>query len=267
MKRRSFISRSLGVAAAATAGLSSTLVPQASAQAAPGRDYYELRVYRLKAGAQTAPLEAYLEKAAIPALNRMGIKPVGVFTEIEPKESPAVFVLLPSTDLGLLASAWLRLSTDPAYRAAAASYLETPKGSPAFERIDSWLLLAFSGMQRLEQPDYSKNGKPRLFELRTYESYSEAKGQKKVDMFNSGEIEVMHEIGLGPIFFGQALTGPNMPHLTYMTSGENAEEHKKHWDAFGKHPVWDKLKNDPQYADTVSKMLKWMLKPTAYSQI
>jgi len=252
---------------AAAAGLSPTLVPGAKAQAAPGRDYFELRVYRLKAGASTAPLEAYLEKAAIPALNRIGIKPVGVFTEIESKEAPAVFMLLPASDLGLLSSAWLRLNSDSAYRAAASAYLETPKGSPAFDRIDSWFLLAFTGMPHLGQPDYSKNLKPRLFELRTYESYSEAKAQKKVDMFNSGEIETMHQVGLGPIFYGQAITGPNLPHLTYMTSGETAEAHKAHWDAFGKHPVWEKLKNDPQYADTVSKITKWMLKPTAYSQI
>ncbi len=265
MKRRAFITQSL--TAVAAAGLSPAIVPAAQAQPASGRDYYELRVYRCKSGASTEALESYLEKAAIPALNRIGIKPVGVFTEIEAKDAPSVFVLLPSTDLNLLTSAWLRVGTDPAYRGAAASYLETPKSSPAFDRIDSWILLAFAGMQRLEQPDYSKNRKPRLFELRTYESYSEAKAQKKVDMFNSGEIETMHQVGLGPIFFGQALNGPNLPHLTYMTSGENAEVHKQHWDAFGKHPVWEKLKNDPQYADTVSKMSKWMLKPTAYSQI
>jgi hypothetical protein len=265
MKRRAFISQSITVAAAA--GLSPALVPAARAEAATGREYYELRVYRLKAGASTAALESYLEKAAIPALNRLGIKTIGVFSEIEPKEAPAIFMLLPSPDLTLLTSAWLRLSTDAAYRGAAAAYLETPKGTPAFERIDSWLMLAFAGMPHLGQPEYCKNRKPRLFELRTYESYSEAKAQKKVDMFNNGEVDTMLQVGLGPIFFGQALTGPNLPHLTYMTSGENADAHKTHWDAFGKHPVWEKLKNDPQYADTVSKMTKWMLKPTAYSQI
>ena len=86
-------------------------------------------------------------------------------------------------------------------------------------------------------------------------------------MFNSGEIEVMHEVGLGPIFFGQALIGPGLPHLTYMLSAEDQDAHKKHWGDFGKHPVWNKLKNDPEYADTVSKIRNWFLVPTPCSQI
>src|SRR5204863_1171650 len=104
-------------------------------------------------------------------------------------------------------------------------------------------------------------------EMRTYESYSESKALKKVEMFNAGEIEVMKEGGLGPIFYGQALVGRDLPHLTYMLSAETQEAHKKHWADFLKHPTWNKLKNDPQYADTVSKITSRMLVPTAYSQI
>ena len=77
----------------------------------------------------------------------------------------------------------------------------------------------------------------------------------------------MCEVGLAPVFFGAGLVGPNLPHLTYMTSGASEEAHKQHWDAFGKHPKWDQMKNDPKYADTVSKITKWMLYPTEYSQI
>jgi hypothetical protein len=106
-----------------------------------------------------------------------------------------------------------------------------------------------------------------MFEIRTYESYSEVKAFKKVEMFNSGEIDTMREVGLGPVFYGQVLVGANLPHLTYMLSAENQEEHKKHWDAFGKHPVWNKLKNDPQYADTVSRITNYLVVPTAFSQI
>jgi hypothetical protein len=52
-----------------------------------------------------------------------------------------------------------------------------------------------------------------------------------------------------------------------MLSAEDQEAHKKHWDAFGKHPTWNKMKNDPQYADTVSKIVNRFLVPTSYSQI
>ena len=242
----------------------------AESTTAPGhggnREYYELRAYRLAAGVGHELLDGYLEKAAIPALNRLGIKPVGVFTEKEPKE-PAVYMLIPYPSLESFSSAGPHMIADAEYQKAGAEYLKTDKSKPAFQRIDSWLLLAFAGMPKLELPAYSREKKPRLFELRTYESHSEAKALKKVEMFNSGEIEVMHEVGLAPIFYGQGLIGRDLPHLTYMTSGENDEVHKKHWDGFGKHPVWTKLKDDPQYADTVSKIIKRILIPTAYSQI
>jgi hypothetical protein len=178
-----------------------------------------------------------------------------------------VYVVIPYPSLETFAGAAARVNADAEYQKAGAEYLQTAKTKSGFERIDSWLLLAFAGMPKLELPAYCREKKPRLFELRTYESYSEAKALKKVEMFNSGEIEVMHEVGLAPIFYGQALIGRDLPHLTYMTSGENEEVHKKHWDGFGKHPVWNKLKDDPQYAETVSKIIKRILLPTAYSQI
>ena len=128
-------------------------------------------------------------------------------------------------------------------------------------------MLAFAGMPRIEQPAYSRERKSRLFELRTYESHSEVKALKKVEMFNAGEIDLMRQVGLGPIFYGQALVGPNLPHLTYMLSAENQDEHKKHWTAFGQSPVWKKMSGDPQYADTVSKITNHFLIPTAYSQV
>src|SRR5207244_11692593 len=138
---------------------------------------------------------------------------------------------------------------------------------PGFERIDSWFLLAFSGMPKIEQPPYSREKKARIFELRTYESHSEIKALKKVAMFNSGEIDVMREVGLAPVLYGQALIGRDLPHLTYMLSAEDREAHKNHWGAFGKHPTWKKMDADPQYKDTVSKITSRFLAPTSYSQI
>ena len=126
---------------------------------------------------------------------------------------------------------------------------------------------AFAGMPRLELPAYCREKKPRIFEVRTYESHSELKALKKVVMFNEGEIDLMREVGLGPIFYGQVLVGTGLPHLTYMVSAENQDAHKKHWDAFRVHPTWEKLKNDLQYADTVSRIENRFLVPTPYSQI
>jgi len=266
MKRREFLKTSL--AASSIAGLGTvSLSSKAAESSAANREYYELRIYRLKSGAKCDSLDAYLEKAAIPAWNQLGIKPVGVFTEKEPKDAPAVYVLVPYPSLEAFVKATARLNSLSGLDPSAQDYLQSPKANPAFERIESWLMLAFVGMPRIEQPDYSREKKARLFELRTYESHSEVKAVKKVEMFNSGEIEVMRQVGLGPIFYGQALIGPNLPHLTYMLSAENDEAHKQHWAAFGKSPVWNKMKDDPQYADTVSKISNHFLVPTGYSQL
>lgn len=265
MKRREFIKTSL--AASALAGTAQTSLVAAEAMKTDGRDYYELRAYRLKSGANHDRLDGYLEKAAIPAWNRLGVKSIGVFTEMEPKDGAALWVLIPHPSLESFSTAWSRLNADADYQKAGASYLQTAKDNPAFERIDSWLLLAFSGMPRLEVPALSRDKKPRVFEMRTYESHSELKALKKVQMFNSGEIEVMKEVKLAPVFYGQALIGKDLPHLTYMLSGENKDVHKKHFGDFGKHPTWDKLKNDPEYADTVSKITSRFLEPLSYSQI
>jgi hypothetical protein len=264
MKRREFIKGSL--AASTLAGVSRLAVGAEKGQNIQ-RDYYELRAYRLKAGANHDRLDDYLEKAAIPAWNRLGIKTVGVFTEIEPKDGPAVWVLIPHPSLESFSTAWSRLHADSDYQKAGANYLQTAKADPAFDRIDSWLLLAFEGMPRLEVPALTREKKQRVFEMRTYESYSELKALKKVQMFNSGEIEVMKEVNLSPVFYGQALIGRDLPHLTYMLCGENKDLHKKHFGDFGKHPTWVKLRDDPEYADTVSKITSRFLEPVSYSQI
>jgi hypothetical protein len=267
MKRREFLKTSL--TATALGGTLSTSLPSAlgAESGAAGREYYEWRVYRLKSGSSHELLDSYLQKAAIPALNRLGIKSVGVFTEKEPKDGPAVNVLIPYPSLSAFGEVTARLSSDSEYQTAGAEYLGLPKTNPAFERIDNWFLLAFAGLPKMELPAYCREKKPRLFEVRTYESYSEAKALKKVEMFNAGEIDTMREVGLGPIFFGQALVGKDLPHLTYMLSAEDEDAHKTHWGGFGKHPVWQKLQKDPQYADTVSKIVNRFLTPTVYSQI
>ena len=98
MKRREFLRTSLTVSTLAglgAAGLSATAAEAGGAN----REYYELRIYRLKTGAKSDLLDAYLETAAIPALNRLGIKPVGAFTERDSKEAPAVYVLIPANSV------------------------------------------------------------------------------------------------------------------------------------------------------------------------
>jgi NIPSNAP/TAT (twin-arginine translocation) pathway signal sequence len=263
--RRDFLKTSLAASAAALAG---TKASAAEPVAAPGRDYLELRSYRMRAVADHALLDSYLEKALLPALNARGIGAVGVFTELEPRDGKEVWVLIAHPSLESVASVTAGINADPAVQAAGAAYLTTPtKADPAFDRIDSWLHLAFSGLPRLAVPALATAGKARIFELRTYESPTELKALNKVAMFNAGEIKLMQDLDLSPVFYGQALLGRDLPHLTYMLCSPDMETHKRNWGAFGAHPIWNKLKNDPQYADNVSKVISRFLVPAPYSQI
>jgi len=129
--------------------------------------------------------------------------------------------------------------------------------------------VAFEGMKKMAVPPSSAEKKPWIFELRTYLSPSESKGDNKVKMFNSGEITLMQEVGLSPVFFAQTLSGPHMPNLVYMVSGENPDEHKKHWQSFINSPVWKMLSSDPQYKDNMidKGVINVFLKRTPASQI
>src|SRR5215469_9815434 len=93
MKRREFLKTSL--IASSIPGLSAVALDANAAESnSSNREYYELRIYRLKAGAKGDLLDAYLEKAAIPAWNPLAIKTVGVFLQKAPKVDAALYVLL-----------------------------------------------------------------------------------------------------------------------------------------------------------------------------
>lgn len=279
LPRRDFLKTSLAATAAVTLSTKlSATGPQLSA-----REFYELRCYRLQAGtrlkadANPALLDAYLEHALLPALGKSGVHPVGVFTELDvnkdaataaPKANSPVWVLIPHSSLDSFVQVSATLNADPAVQAAGADYLQVAKSAPAFERIDSWLLLAFAGMPKLELPAFSRERVPtRVFEMRDYESHSEVKALNKIAMFNDGEIELMKDLGMNPVFFGQALTGPDLPHLRYITSGPDIATHLAGWKKFGPDPRWQKMRTDPRYADNTSKNTARFLTPKPYSQI
>ena len=106
-----------------------------------------------------------------------------------------------------------------------------------------------------------------MFELRIYEAHNEDKAARKVAMFNDGEIDIMRDVKLGPVFFGETLVADDVPNLTYMLSADNDAAHKDLWKAFLAHPEWDRIKRLPKYKDTVSKITSIMLSPTSFSEI
>ena len=224
-------------------------------------------MYRTEDAARQERVEHYLETALVPALGRMGLDRIGVFTNMDDPDDHSVYVLIPYPTLDLFAAVNPTLLEDETYQAAAREHFAVPKDAPVFTRIQSRFYKAFSGMPVIEMPAQTAQGQPRVFELRIYESHTEDKAALKVDMFNSGEIQVMRDTQLGPVFFGEALIGDDLPNLAYMLSAADREAHQAHWKAFGEHPEWNRMKALPKYSDTVSSITNVFLVPTAFSQI
>jgi hypothetical protein len=264
MKRRSFVKSSL------ITTLSGALVPQIGmSKEKPkndGREFYELRVYSLKNELQQKLVEDYFKDAFIPALNRIGNKNIGVFTELKPDGQTKLYALIPYSTWDDFLTVQDKLAADKTYLENGSAYLNAPATEPAYERIESSLLKAFSHHPKLHVPQTS----PRIFELRRYEHASESAGKKKLEMFNdAGEIDIFKHLGFNPVFFGETLIGELRPNLIYMVTFDDMAAHGNHWKAFGSDPEWKKISTIPDYADTklVSRITSTFLSPAGCSQI
>lgn len=250
----------LAGAVAAVAAPASGASPRAAA-----REWYELRRYRIEDSEKQALVLDHLRDALVPALGRAGVGPVGVFVPADGEEGHDVHVLLTLPELAHLDGLDETLAADGDFVEAAREHYAATDEDAAYTRIESRLLHAFRGMPALETP--ARGDAPRLYELRTYESRTADAARRKVEMFDTGEIELMREVGLGPVFFGATRIGHDVPNLTYMLSATDAEAHAAHWRAFLAHPDWAVMKVIPRYATTVSKIVKTMLAPAPFSQV
>jgi hypothetical protein len=265
MERRRFLTTSL-----AAAGLALARDGEAQAPAvAAAREYYQIRRYQLQAGPQTKIVESYFGDALIPALTRMGMGPIGAFKLDDGPEMPEVYLLIPGSSIEELATIELRLVKDADFMKAADPFWNAPATAPAFLRMESSLLAAFEGWPRLTPPATTATKSKRIFQLRTYESPSDAAHVRKVEMFHKGEFEIFEKAGCHPVFFGDALMGSRLPQLTYMLSFANLAELEKGWAAFSTDPDWKKLSSSSRYSyeAIVSNISNLVLSPLAASQI
>jgi len=264
MKRREFL-------ATAMAGSAAALTRTASAEPAmtSNREFYQLRRYMLQTGPQTKLAESYFGDALIPALGRMSMGPVGAFRLDIGPETPAYYLLIPSTDLEALTTLDLRLGHEEAFLKAAEPFWAAPATAPGFKRVESSLLAAFTGWPKVTPPAASASKGPRVFQLRTYESPSDRDHVRKVEMFHSGEFEIFANAGFHPVFFGDTLVGPRLPNLTYMLAFKDMNELNAQWDVFRNDPKWKKLSTAPHFAfeAIVSNITNLVLSPLDCSQI
>ncbi len=260
--RRRFLTSSLAASALAAA-------PGMPAAETPSRQYYELRRYHLISGPQQKLASGFIAEALIPALNRLGMNPVGAFDLYLGPETPALYVLIPGNSLETLATAELHLAQDEEYQRAGHDFLQAPAKEPPYERVDSSLMVAFEGYPKLTPPPVTAQHGARVFQLRTYESPSNHDHRVKVEMFNSGEFGVFERAGFWSVFYGDTLIGPRLPNLTYMLSFPDLAELNAKWKVFGADPEWKKLSSSPKFAyeSIVSNISNLILNPTSFSQI
>lgn len=231
-------------------------------------EYYELRLYHLRFGKEKL-INDFFREVWLPAMKRQGGGSIGVFNVMAGPDSPTLYVLIPYKSLDAVSATAARLAADAEYQKAGASFINIPASDPAYVRMESSLMVAFDGMRQMEVPAAAAGNKPRIFELRTYESHNERANKKKIEMFNIGEISIFRRTGLQPVFFGETIVGTRMPNLTYMLTYESMAARDKNWGTFVADPEWKKLSSTPGYgnAEILSSISSLFLRPAPYSQI
>ena len=247
--------------------LTSAMCSISSAQAK--QEFYELRVYHLDWGSgQEAKVDAFLKDVYLPALHRAGIAKVGVFKPIETDvlSGKRVFVLIPVKTVDQYLMLPEDLAKDKAYLEAGKSFIEAPFNAAPYSRVESIILKAFKNMPQPFFPSYTNPVSERVYELRSYESATEALASKKIHMFNEGgEIDIFTSLKFNAVFYGEVIAGAAKPNLMYMTTFTDNASREAHWKAFGATPEWKKLSAMEEYKNTVSNIDRYLLRPTNYS--
>ncbi|MCD6288253.1 MAG: NIPSNAP family protein [Candidatus Hydrogenedentes bacterium] len=261
MERRDFVAATGAVALAAGTG---SRVADGATRSAGTVSFYEWREYHMLPGPKKNLLGNFLKNVEVPALNRLGIEPVGVFTSVFGGESLSIYMLVPYKSLDSFYMLSSRLAQDAKYMKDGAAVLDVPQSDPAYVCYENSLMAGFERMPNIVVPEPKSS---RVFELRTYQSHSRKLGKKKIEMFNKAEIDIFLKCGLAPVFFGETLVGRNLPHLTYMLAFDELAVRDQVWSVFKKSPEWAELKSRPEYSGTVSNISVKILKPAKFSQI
>lgn len=259
MKRRNFIQVTAMGTVAGLASCGSVLADPRSEK----KQMYELREYDLIKPERQEFLNRYFKNGLIPALNKLGIKNIGVFKQIGTEHPVKMYMLIPFKTGSDFFSIPPKLLKNEEYMKELDVYNKIPIEDRVYDRYKTHLLEAFDSIPILELPKSEK----RIFEYRTYEGYSEDAGERKIKMFNIEELELFRKVGINPLFFGKIIAGDNMPALKYMVWFRDMEEREAKWDKFRNHEEWLKMKNKPEYKDTATKVGHVFLEPVSYSQV
>ena len=189
MERRNFMTSMLALAASGSGSTDAATGAQGTQTAPP--EYYLWRQYILRNGTGPRRVADYLQNAAIPALNRLGHSPIGVFEVVAGVPGPTLFVLtpLPTLDsLGTIEARWRPTTSScappprswrrlPPIRPTSASRLRSSRrfrisraGGPGCDRLERAAPLRASHLREpirasppREGPDVLRDGRDRIF--------------------------------------------------------------------------------------------------------
>jgi hypothetical protein len=230
--------------------------------------YYEIKIYRISQTSQAATIDKYLKDAFIPAMHRAGVYNIGVFKPVEADTAygKLIYVFIPYKTADQYFKTIGVLDKDQVYQQAGKEFLDAPVTTPPFSRYESVFMKAFAFMPQLKVFKYDTPPAQRIYELRSYESATEAKALKKIHMFNEGgEIAIFEKVGSNAVFYGQVLFGSQKPRLMYLTTYADMKSHDEHWAAFRNSPEWKALSSKEEYKSTTSKTKAFLCHPTDYS--
>nr|WP_314897984.1 NIPSNAP family protein [uncultured Flavobacterium sp.] len=235
---------------------------------APSREFYQLKTYIFKTKKQEQITDKYLKEAYLPGLKKLGIKNIGVF---KPKPNATdtlkkIIVLIPFSSMSQFLGLEEKLAKDRTYLAAGADYLNATYKQAPYARIESVLLKAFADHPIMTTPALNSPRANRVYELRSYESATEAIYRNKIDMFNAGgEIKLFDRLAFNPVFYGEVISGAKMPNLMYMTTFADQASRDAHWKSFGEAPEWKEMSGMEKYKNNVSHIDITFMYPTDYS--
>ena len=263
MRRRDFVAATITGAGIAA----SPRLLRAAMAVEEDRAYVEWREYRSVSGKRMRILEDFVSGAMLPALKRMNVGPVGAFRTVYGPDLATLTLFIAHKTLDSATTTTARLLDDGDVSKAGADYFAAPIDNPPFVRMNTRLLRCIASMPQLVLPEGAGTNKPRIVEVRTYQSHNERVGRNKIEQINAGEVEYFRRSGAPAVFFAETIYGDGMPSLSYMLAFPDMAARDAGWAAFRKDPDWLKLAAMPQYQDNVSSVSDIILRPTAYSQL
>jgi hypothetical protein len=234
------------------------------------RQFIQLRIYHAKDSIQLQQVSQFLKDAYVPALHKAGHKMVGVFTHItnDTAIDKRIYVLIPFSSIQQIDNLGRLLEKKKELMKQGSNYLNASHDQAPYVRFETILLKAFPYMPKVAKSGLQGSINDRIYELRSYESPTEAYFASKVKMFNQGrEIALFKRLEFNALFYSEVVFGSHMPNLMYMTSFENMAAREAHWKSFGSDPEWKRLSSLPEYKDNVSHITIDFLHATSYSDL